>query len=609
MPRRAVHTGGFRRGTECRARNVAHVRQLSAHRVSRTAFLDVHAFNVYLHDEEAMRAYTARLQHLAGHKPLLLAECGADSQRLGPEEQASLASMQVRVAFSEGACGAVVFGWTDDWWRGGSAIRDWSFGLVDRERRPKAALAAVSQTFREAPHATDAKRDWPAVSVVVCAYNAAGTIDDCLTSLHRLDYPHFEVIVVDDGSTDDTAARAAAYSFVRSDSGAEWRPRRRTQRRAARGERRGRRLHRCGRTRRPVVAQSSRSAVRHLRCRGRRRAERRASRRLLVRAMRRARPGRTESCDVRRSHRRAHPRVQFGCAAHGAARDRRIRPRLSARWRRRRCVLAAAEPRRPHRVLARRLWFGTIIGPRFRLLAAAGRLRRRRSVAPGAASPSFFAFGRGVARTHLQPASVRPVVERAPVAFRRVGHGRVSDRLPDACASAEGAAASTRVADRGAGSARAGVAMLPASHDIRLLPLFAIAAGVAGAAITLFKCAVYARRSDIDGLRPHPRYGAAMSRLIYRATIAWLHIVQPFARAYGHVRGLLRPAAAIVDTAASPTASMSAAPPSTPRRVAAARQVLSRPVLERNLDERRHPVDANRRAVARITLRARCPCR
>ena len=142
--------------------------------------LDVHAFNVYLHDEEAMRAYTARLQHLAGHRPLLLAECGADSQRLGPEEQASLASMQVRVAFSEGACGAVVFGWTDEWWRSGSAIRDWSFGLVDRERRPKAALAAVSQTFREAPHATDAQRDWPAVSVVVCAYNAADTIDDCL---------------------------------------------------------------------------------------------------------------------------------------------------------------------------------------------------------------------------------------------------------------------------------------------------------------------------------------------------------------------------------------------------------------------------------------------
>ena len=53
------------------------------------------------------------------------------------------------------------------------------------------------------------------MSVVVCAYNAAATIDDCLTALDRLDYPHVEVIVVDDGSTDDTAARARAHSFVR----------------------------------------------------------------------------------------------------------------------------------------------------------------------------------------------------------------------------------------------------------------------------------------------------------------------------------------------------------------------------------------------------------
>ena len=104
-------------------------------------FLDLHAFNVYLHDEGAMRAYVARLQHLAGNRPLLLAECGADSQRHGNEGQAALAAMQVRVAFSEGACGAVVFGWTDEWWRGGAAIEDWSFGLVDRERRPKAACS------------------------------------------------------------------------------------------------------------------------------------------------------------------------------------------------------------------------------------------------------------------------------------------------------------------------------------------------------------------------------------------------------------------------------------------------------------------------------------
>ena len=211
-----------------------------------------------------------------------------------------------------------------------------------------------------------------------------------------------------------------------------------------------------------------------------------------------------------------------------------------------------------------------------------------------------------MARTHLQPASVHPVVERAPVAFRRVGHGRVSDRLPDACASAEGAAAHARVADRGAAfCSPRGVAMLPASHDVRL-PLVAIAAGVAGAAITLLKCAAYARRSDIEGLPSSSSLwrGDEPAHLSRDDRVA-AHRAAVRARVR-HLRGLLRPAATIVDTAASPTASRCpAAPPSTPRRVAAARQVLSPPFLERSLDERRRAADPNRRSLARSTRRAR----
>ena len=38
------------------------------------SFFDVCAFNVYLHHEPSLRAYLARLQHIAGQKPLLLAE-------------------------------------------------------------------------------------------------------------------------------------------------------------------------------------------------------------------------------------------------------------------------------------------------------------------------------------------------------------------------------------------------------------------------------------------------------------------------------------------------------------------------------------------------------
>jgi len=77
------------------------------------SFFDVCAFNVYLHREPELRAYLARLQHVAGHKPLLLAEAGADSIREGEGGQAEITAMHIRTAFEEGACGAVAFAWTD----------------------------------------------------------------------------------------------------------------------------------------------------------------------------------------------------------------------------------------------------------------------------------------------------------------------------------------------------------------------------------------------------------------------------------------------------------------------------------------------------------------
>ena len=50
-----------------------------------------------------------------------------------------------------------------------------------------------------------ALRETPMVSVVICAYNAERTMRACMESLTALDYPNYEVIVVDDGSRDRTA--------------------------------------------------------------------------------------------------------------------------------------------------------------------------------------------------------------------------------------------------------------------------------------------------------------------------------------------------------------------------------------------------------------------
>ncbi|MQA29255.1 MAG: glycosyltransferase [Luteitalea sp.] len=179
------------------------------------SFFDVCAFNVYLHREADLRAYLARLQHLAGHKPLLLAEAGVDSIREGEDGQASMTAMHIRVAFEEGACGAVAFAWTDEWWRGGFEVEDWAFGLVDRQRRPKPAAAAVAAAFADAPFPQARQQAWPRVSVVVCAYNAADTLEDNLGSLERLTYPDFEIILVNDGSRDRTSEIGHRHPRVR----------------------------------------------------------------------------------------------------------------------------------------------------------------------------------------------------------------------------------------------------------------------------------------------------------------------------------------------------------------------------------------------------------
>ncbi len=179
------------------------------------SFFDVCAFNLYLHRETNLRAYLARLQHIAGHKPLLIAEAGGDSIREGLDGQAALTSMQLRAAFEEGAAGAVAFAWTDEWWRGGHPVEDWAFGLVDRQRRAKPAAAAVQAAFRDAPFPADVRASWPKVSVVVCAYNAADTLDDCLTALAQQTYPDYEVIVVNDGSRDRTSDVGRRHPNVR----------------------------------------------------------------------------------------------------------------------------------------------------------------------------------------------------------------------------------------------------------------------------------------------------------------------------------------------------------------------------------------------------------
>src|SRR6185369_13912075 len=102
----------------------------------------------------------------------------------------------------QGLAGLFVFSWTDDWFTGGHKIEDWAFGITHADRSPKPAYHAVHDAFAEP--LPDLQPGKPRVSVVVCTFNGGRTLEQCLGSLLKLNYHDYEVIVVDDGSTDDT---------------------------------------------------------------------------------------------------------------------------------------------------------------------------------------------------------------------------------------------------------------------------------------------------------------------------------------------------------------------------------------------------------------------
>lgn len=178
------------------------------------ASVDFVSFNVYLHEARPFANYLDRLQSIAGERPLVLSEFGIDSKREGEERKSQILSKHIELAFRAGLAGTFIFAFTDDWHTGGHQIDNWFFGLTDRERKPRHSFHAVAEQYRRAPYFPLPRH--PKVSVVVASYNGGRTLPACLDSLTHLNYPNYEVILVDDGSTDDTARIAAHYLAVRT---------------------------------------------------------------------------------------------------------------------------------------------------------------------------------------------------------------------------------------------------------------------------------------------------------------------------------------------------------------------------------------------------------
>ncbi len=175
----------------------------------RLDFTDLVAFNVYLESQQQFEQYLRHLQPIASDRPLILSEVGLDSRRNGVDVQARTLDWQIRTAFAAGCAGITVFGWTDEWHRGGHDILDWDFGLTRRDRSPKPSLERVRESFSDVPFQSDTA--WPQVTVAICARNAAGTIRETIEGCLALNYSGLDIVVVDDGSVDNTPAIASEY--------------------------------------------------------------------------------------------------------------------------------------------------------------------------------------------------------------------------------------------------------------------------------------------------------------------------------------------------------------------------------------------------------------
>ncbi len=181
--------------------------------------VDFVTFNVYLERRDDFERYLARIQNLAEEKPLIVGEFGLDTMRNPEEEQAKILQWHLESVIRGGLAGTFIYAWTDEWYRGGREILDWSFGLVRRDRTPKQALEVITHFFNtqeSITHRVSPKIPFPKVSVIVCSYNGAQTLDACLCSLGKIDYPDYEVIVVDDGSSDNTKELLSKHPWVKA---------------------------------------------------------------------------------------------------------------------------------------------------------------------------------------------------------------------------------------------------------------------------------------------------------------------------------------------------------------------------------------------------------
>lgn len=73
--------------------------------------------------------------------------------------------------------------------------------LASSSSKTRSVMEAKLRAQNQEPKA------WPKVAIIVLNWNGWRDTIECLESLQRLTYPNYQIIVVDNGSTDKSASR------------------------------------------------------------------------------------------------------------------------------------------------------------------------------------------------------------------------------------------------------------------------------------------------------------------------------------------------------------------------------------------------------------------
>jgi len=166
---------------------------------------DFTAFNLYLEEAAPLTSYLQHLHTIAGERPLMVSEFGVDALSTSEHTQREILHMALRSAHQLGVQGVTIFAWSDLWYNRGQLVAGWHFGLHRIDSSPRPALSGLFDCSPE--REPDLK-----VSVIVCSYNGAERLPECLRSLTLLKDSSYEVLVINDGSSDRTERVAESFA-------------------------------------------------------------------------------------------------------------------------------------------------------------------------------------------------------------------------------------------------------------------------------------------------------------------------------------------------------------------------------------------------------------